>query len=1130
MKLFEDELFDSVMKKSDLEKEFEMMIESATTPLRPFPIPEEDRKAFMERSLEEIQDKYSLPTSLEKYAKEATNCEELAIIFTEAYLRDDLGETEFKQLTTDFNKFIQESLETEFSIGAMLPQPGEGGDISDLDILNEEDELLDLELESAISYYINDPELEYNAYTEAAVINAVKGLKDKIVGKVKISTKLYKAMVQRAMLKCKLKSAQRKNTDKKLINDLKQQLVQKEQEVRTLKVGIDPQSIEEIDRVGQKIEAKIAEKEEKEMQAIANQIIANPNLVAVESTEESEDGDITTEAVNPFTVVPIIIAGGWITVTGIVAGLGAEDIKSKQELKYIEKYYEKNEAGFIPFKKAKKKNFKLDKSFDNIEFGKLGGKGKEIGKIRNLIGNKVTILFNNKNEEICSYALSVDTNMDLVEKSIKFKINKKYAKYDNYYISAICFKHGVQRRKSIAWIHKEYKRIKKLKKEKTVKESTMIENCYDENLITEAYFGRSPILQQAEVVLGKLIREIKNDPLADYTNSKLNKEFESLMKKQFGFDKFFMIWKRGPRVMANAFTLFSSDIIWNGDKIVNIDKKKGFYDKSHSHVCYIQSYQTMIAQLDLSAEEMMGILLHEMGHNFDRSFYYILTVLRSYVRLIFEPVTQYITNFDGFGNPYTTTINTVVPRLKVQWIQILTSTGFGKNLLAAWNSFTENILTKIPVLKKLSYTLGRVGDFLLRQFERIAAIPNLLYMPVIALVSPWFHLSKVPVRKMEEFSDSFATSYGYGAACASALVKIEATNLLDYDIKSARKDNPLVRITTDFAMTNRYLISVLMGADHGSNDTRMHNMLRQLEADIKNANYPKDLEKELMKEYKKLRKTYSDYFSAGKNERLCFTAMTRGFVNRVFNGESDFIAKLFPENTVNSVMGESVNDMVDLLLEQNEIELKLESAQYLPTEKVVRYENQLKALNRRVENISQYITEAANIEKEMKPIIEQLNAKGYKTKYSSPGHTKLRKKEDMWRDGVYEGKLYSDARIMFDGDYNFPKAPKYWIWKTVDGNDYLDVDPKAYNIEKGFTPSEMFDKWKTAYMGTLKTWVENLPDQTETKKNPIVKDTKGRETVVESQDIDQIFEDFFKESMNDIDLDLMELGVESTLK
>ena len=55
-------------------------------------------------------------------------------------------------------------------------------------------------------------------------------------------------MVQKAMLKCKLKSAQRKNTDKKLINDLKQQLVQKEQEVRTLKVGIDPQSIEEIDR------------------------------------------------------------------------------------------------------------------------------------------------------------------------------------------------------------------------------------------------------------------------------------------------------------------------------------------------------------------------------------------------------------------------------------------------------------------------------------------------------------------------------------------------------------------------------------------------------------------------------------------------------------------------------------------------------------------------------------------------------------------------------------------------------------------------------------------------------------------------------------------------------------------
>ena len=123
--------------------------------------------------------------------------------------------------------------------------------------------------------------------------------------------------------------------------------------------------------------------------------------------------------------------------------------------------------------------------------------------------------------------------------------------------------------------------------------------------------------------------------------------------------------------------------------------------------------------------------------------------------------------------------------------------------------------------------------------------------------------------------------------------------------------------------------------------------------------------------------------------------------------------------------------------------------------------------------INYLLFEAANIEGEIKPIIDKLNSMGYKTKYSSPGHIKLRKKEDKFRDGNYYGKLYSDARIMFDGRYNFPSAPKYWMWKKVDGNDYLDIVPIDYN-EKDGTPDEAFKKWKDAYMQSLKNFVDTL--------------------------------------------------------
>lgn len=162
---------------------------------------------------------------------------------------------------------------------------------------------------------------------------------------------------------------------------------------------------------------------------------------------------------------------------------------------------------------------------------------------------------------------------------------------------------------------------------------------------------------------------------------------------------------------------------------------------------------------------------------------------------------------------------------------------------------------------------------------------------------------------------------------------------------------------------------------------------------------------------------------------------------------------------------------------------------------IVAYENKLKYLLC-IED-QEYTCEAANIDSEIKEVIDKLNAKGYKTKYSSAGHTQLRKKSDIDDNGIYYGKLYSDARIMFASDYEFPKAPKYWVWKTVDNKDYLDIIPIPYNPKNG-TPEEAFSKWKTNYMSTLRTWVDNLPDESKTNGKIEIQDTKNRVKTIEA--------------------------------
>lgn len=134
------------------------------------------------------------------------------------------------------------------------------------------------------------------------------------------------------------------------------------------------------------------------------------------------------------------------------------------------------------------------------------------------------------------------------------------------------------------------------------------------------------------------------------------------------------------------------------------------------------------------------------------------------------------------------------------------------------------------------------------------------------------------------------------------------------------------------------------------------------------------------------------------------------------------------------------------------------------------------------------IEEAANMEDEIKPLVEKLNQKGYKVKYASPGHYKLRRKEDREPDGVYNGSLYSDARIMFDQDYSLPNAPKCWKWRIVDGCKYLDVIPRKYN-EKDGTPNEAFEKWKDEYMDSLKSFINSIDNETDDDKEDEVKES-----------------------------------------
>lgn len=128
------------------------------------------------------------------------------------------------------------------------------------------------------------------------------------------------------------------------------------------------------------------------------------------------------------------------------------------------------------------------------------------------------------------------------------------------------------------------------------------------------------------------------------------------------------------------------------------------------------------------------------------------------------------------------------------------------------------------------------------------------------------------------------------------------------------------------------------------------------------------------------------------------------------------------------------------------------------------------------------------IDEDILPIVQTLNSKGYKVKYSCSGHPSARAKNDKFRDGIYKGKLYSTARIIFDKKYNIGHAPKYWMTKSLkDGSaSAIYIEPPTFKIVDGM-PTEAFNKWKAKYMNSLKTWVNGLPHQGTEKKEDVKK-------------------------------------------
>lgn len=431
-----------------------------------------------------------------------------------------------------------------------------------------------------------------------------------------------------------------------------------------------------------------------------------------------------------------------------------------------------------------------------------------------------------------------------------------------------------------------------------------------EDVMYESYLGKSQTLIEAEETIGELISLMKANPTADYTTHPLNKKLQSLLEKQFGFRRVYISWRRSPESLPMVGTPLSADIIVHGRFTIEKSKERGFYDKSYSHICLIQASSTLTSQLDLTAEEYLAILLHEIGHNFDYSVYMIINTLMEIAKKVIKITINPLNNFKP---TVSVKKNKILPN-------VLSTTGVIKTISHGLYYAYEKIVDLFPILKKIMYQISRFGSMVTRGIEGVMSIPMLLALPIEVILSPICHLIATPTRKSEEFADSFAATYGYGVPLSRALTKLGRYNLIRY-----RNDrNSLRNFIRDTTMTQRYLLETFIAPDHGTADVRILSQIQQLKKDALALDFPPDAEQELLSQISEMEKMYDDYkngIEMGEHV-LGFTAYMRKAVINVFDGRNDFIAKLFPSIDLTL---ESYEDGIDV----NNIKLQIYESAYI---------------------------------------------------------------------------------------------------------------------------------------------------------------------------------------------------------
>lgn len=395
-----------------------------------------------------------------------------------------------------------------------------------------------------------------------------------------------------------------------------------------------------------------------------------------------------------------------------------------------------------------------------------------------------------------------------------------------------------------------------------------VNEFYDyDQIFTEAVFTNGkkkmdPIVDYFEKIRNKLLEQIQIqkesikssnkseapklfDPKA-FWKDQLFKDLEDEISKIFGFrsvaiypfiERFNSKKDEFETKILNCFVLSQ-----NRFPIEGLVNDQGFYDKSKSITMEIQISLGLIKLLE--PNEITAILLHEFGHSIDPAVFDITytetNILSKYLLDRKEAITKQEKKFINKSFKKTKFISFITRSLK-------------------WDSQTffskiNSSISKIYNKKYTKYNL-RSDGFLSGLFVSKNKQENKKLEKIKKIIDEDYKKNHEFNRQnySEAFADNFARMYGFGPYLMKALQKMDKEHMEKFH-SSIKKEK--LRQTLIFSITKD-----LINDCHKTDIHRIHSLIKEYEADIKNPNVPDQVKQGLKDDLEELKKVLDGYLN-----------------------------------------------------------------------------------------------------------------------------------------------------------------------------------------------------------------------------------------------------------------------------